>query len=468
MGAGRASEGPDAANLLKPALARGEMRVIGATTYAEFRLHVSKDPAFERRFHRIDVDAPSREQTLEILRRRKAEFEGHHGVSYSDEVLELGVNLAHRYLSGMQFPDKAIKVIDRMGAAIRVQNSDGKKRDAEVSHQDVVDTVAALAGVPPGRIARNESSLLDGIITGLRGRIIGQNAAVERIIERMRLVLTGLTRPGRPRTIMLFAGPSGVGKTESARIIADTLFADQRRLLAFDMTEYTTAHSVTRLIGADPGTIGYELGGRLTEAVWKSGHSLVLLDEFEKADPAVIRLFLQVFDEGRLTDNKGRTVRFDECLFILTTNDRALWAREGAQARIASSAFPPEVLSRVDEIIPFHALAADQFSALTNRFLAGFGALVAGDGKAPAPTFRATKAAQDAITAEGFDQALGARALRVYLESKIFSPLIELHPRIADLLGSEILIDRTAEGKGFSFAVSRHAADTRKRKKKGP
>ena len=325
MGAG--GEGSsDAANILKPALARGNIRCIGATTIAEYRKYIEKDPALERRFQVIWIDEPTRDEAVEILRGLKARLEEHHGLEISEEAIQAAVELSMRYLTDFRLPDKAIDLIDQACAGARMvslsmrADQPAQLTTTRIGREDIARVIAQRCRIPVDRLTSDEAARLLRMEEFLGRRVIGQDAAVRAVCETIRTARVGLKNPQRPAGVFLFAGSTGTGKTELAKALAEFLFGDKRRLIRFDMSEYMEEHTVAKLIGAPPGYVGHDEEGQLTGPVHTNPYSVVLFDEIEKAHPRVLDIFLQIFDEGRLTDSRGRRASFTESVIILTSN----------------------------------------------------------------------------------------------------------------------------------------------------
>ena len=317
MGAGGASGSLDAANMLKPALARGEIQCIGATTMDEFRKNVEKDGALDRRFQKIVVERTDIAHSISILDRAKINYEKYHNVIYTDEAIEACVRMSERYITDRCLPDKAIDVMDETGSMVRLQNP-GKT--IHVSAEDVAAMISKMTGIPSGQIAENEGTKLMKMSEKLRSRIIGQDEAIEKVVRAIQRGRAGIKDPGKPIGTFIFFGPTGVGKTQLAKSLAEYLFDSEDNMIRLDMSEYMEKFNVSRLIGAPPGYVGFEEGGQLSERVRRKPYCVVLLDEIEKAHPDVFNLLLQVMDEGRLTDSTGRTVSFRNTILIMTSN----------------------------------------------------------------------------------------------------------------------------------------------------
>ncbi|MCM3660362.1 ATP-dependent chaperone ClpB [Georgenia satyanarayanai] len=583
VGAGAAEGAMDAGNMLKPMLARGELRMVGATTLDEFREHIEKDPALERRFQQVFVGEPSVEDTVAILRGIAPKYEAHHQVTISDGALVAAATLSDRYISGRQLPDKAIDLVDeaasrlrmeldsspeevdalrrsverlRMEEAYLVESADADDpasrdrlerlraeladrseelaaltarweaekaghnrvgdlkqrldslrteadraereghyedagrlrygdipavereiREAEaaeasqtaetpmiadrVSADEVAEVVAAWTGIPVGRLLEGETEKLLRMEDVLGQRLIGQRTAVQAVSDAVRRSRAGLSDPDRPTGSFLFLGPTGVGKTELAKSLADFLFDDERAIVRIDMSEYSEKHSVSRLVGAPPGYVGYEEGGQLTEAVRRRPYSVVLLDEVEKAHPEIFDILLQVLDDGRLTDGQGRTVDFRNVILVLTSNlgsqflvDQAMpeEAKREAVMSAVRAAFKPEFLNRLDDVVLFDALTLEELGSIVELQVARLRDRLA----ERRITLEVTAAAAEWLAFEGYDPAYGARPLRRLVQREIGDQLarLMLGGQVAD--GATVTVDRGPEG-GLSLTVE---ADT--------
>ncbi|RLV47834.1 ATP-dependent chaperone ClpB [Nocardioides mangrovicus] len=576
VGAGAGGEGAmDAGNMLKPMLARGELRLIGATTLDEYREHIEKDPALERRFQQVYVGEPSVEDTVAILRGLQEKYEAHHGVTITDAALVAAAMLSDRYITGRQLPDKAIDLVDEAASRLRMEIESSpveidelrrqvdrmrmeelaleretddasvdrlerlradladreeilrglearweaeratlegagdlrKQRDtlrtqaermqregdlagaseilygripeiekqieaAEASEaveterlvnenvgpQEIADVVESWTGIPTGRLLEGETAKLLRMEDIIGERLIGQRAAVAAVSDAVRRSRAGISDPDRPAGSFLFLGPTGVGKTELAKSLADFLFDDERAIVRIDMSEYSEKHSVSRLVGAPPGYIGYNEGGQLTEAVRRRPYSVVLLDEVEKAHPEVFDILLQVLDDGRLTDGQGRTVDFRNTLLILTSNLGSSFLvdptldddkkRESVLA-VVRQAFKPEFLNRLDEIVMFDALSQDDLAHIVDLQLHAFDARLA----PRRITVTVTDAARAWLTSTGYDPLYGARPLRRLVQTAIGDPLARMliGGEVAD--GQQVSVDRVEEGDGLVLLV---------------
>ncbi|MDO5080434.1 ATP-dependent chaperone ClpB [Buchananella hordeovulneris] len=574
VGAGASEGAMDAGNMLKPMLARGELRLVGATTLDEYRERIEKDPALERRFQQVFVGEPSVEDTVTILRGIAPKYEAHHKVTISDGALVAAAQLSDRYITGRQLPDKAIDLIDEASSRLRMEldsspveidelrrqvdrlrmeesylaefddeasqerlarlradladkseelaaltarweaeksehnrvgelrqqldekrtQADNAQRESnyevasrllygeipaleaelaraeeaeraegreaqpmvaeEVGPTEIAEVVAAWTGIPTGRLLQGETEKLLSMESVLGARLIGQKPAVAAVSDAVRRARAGVADPNRPTGSFLFLGPTGVGKTELAKSLADFLFDDERAIVRIDMSEYSEKHSVARLVGAPPGYVGYEEGGQLTEAVRRRPYSVVLLDEVEKAHPEVFDILLQVLDDGRLTDGQGRTVDFRNVILILTSNlgsqflvEPGLGEEERRESVMAMvrSAFKPEFLNRLDDIVIFDALSRDELGEIVELMLRAVQARLA-DRRI---VLSVTPAARDYLAREGYDPAYGARPLRRLIQREIGDQLARLllAGQVSD--GGEVEVDRAAEGPGL-------------------
>ena len=429
IGAGAASGGVmDASNLLKPLLTNGDLRCIGSTTYQEYRGIFDKDRALSRRFQKIDVDEPSVEDTYKILKGLKSRFEAHHKLKYSDAALRAAAELAGKYITDRFMPDKAIDVIDEAGAYQQLQAP--SKRKKLIGVKDVEDVVAKIARIPPKTVSSSDKDLLLKLEDTLRMTVFGQSDAVSAVSSAIKLSRAGLVSGDKPVGSFLFAGPTGVGKTELCKQLAKSMGVE---LLRFDMSEYMERHTVSRLIGAPPGYVGFDQGGLLTDAVTKHPHSVVLLDEIEKAHPDVFNLLLQVMDHGKLTDNNGRAADFRNVILIMTTN-------AGAEATSRASigfthqdhttdamesikrGFSPEFRNRLDSIIQFGALSFDVIQTVVDKFIVE----LQGQLDSKKVSLVVSDDARKWLALNGYDEKMGARPMARIIQEKIKKPLAEL------------------------------------------
>ncbi|MFP7737633.1 ATP-dependent protease ATP-binding subunit ClpC [Priestia aryabhattai] len=495
IGAGGAEGAIDASNILKPSLARGELQCIGATTLDEYRKYIEKDAALERRFQPIQVDEPTLEESIQILKGLRDRYEAHHRVSISDEAIEQAVKLSDRYISDRFLPDKAIDLIDEAGSKVRlrsfttppnlkeleqklesvrnekdasVQSQEFEKaaslRDTEqrlreeledtkkvwkeqqgkensaVTVEDIAMVVSSWTGVPVSKLAQEETERLLNMEEILHSRVIGQEEAVKAVAKAVRRARAGLKDPKRPIGSFIFLGPTGVGKTELARALAESIFGDEDAMIRIDMSEYMEKHSTSRLVGSPPGYVGYEEGGQLTEKVRRKPYSVVLLDEIEKAHPDVFNILLQVLEDGRLTDSKGRTVDFRNTILIMTSNVGADTLKrskhlgftveaegqdykdmKGKVMAEMKRAFRPEFLNRIDEIIVFHSLEKSHLAEIVKLMADQLTKRL----KEQDIDLELTKEAIDKIAEEGFDPEYGARPLRRAIQKHIEDRLSE-------------------------------------------
>jgi len=473
LGAGAAEGAMDAANILKPMLARGELRMIGATTLDEYR-KIERDGALARRFSPVMVDEPSVEDTIEILRGLKAGYEEHHGLEIADEALVAAARLSDRYISEYHLPDKAIDLVDQAAARVRLRGSAGDDllarleraraekaaavqaeqyeragelkreieelearlreageqpeadRPARVAEEDIAEVISARTGIPVGELLAGELERLNRLEEDLHERVVGQDQAVELVAETVRRARAGLSDPDAPLGTFLFLGPTGVGKTELVKALAERLFATEKALVRIDMSEYREPHTVARLIGSPPGYVGYGDGGQLTEPVRRRPYSVVLLDEIEKAHPEVWNVLLQVLDDGRLTDGEGRTVDFTNTVIVMTSNLGAGKAkrpvgfasradeRGDAERMIeaAKRAFLPEFLNRIDEIVVFHPLTPEQVERIARLMVDRVAERLREEHEVE---LEVTDALVAQLARDGFDEEYGARPLRRHI-----------------------------------------------------
>ncbi|MEF2278613.1 AAA family ATPase [Deinococcus sp. YIM 134068] len=450
VGAGATEGGSvDAANLLKPALARGRLRVLGATTPAEVR-YLEKDRALWRRFQTVEVPEPSEEDALAILRGLAPGYASHHNVTYTDGALGAAVKLSARHLRDRFLPDKAIDVIDEAGAA---RSSTG--RGGEISETDIEATVARMARVPVGAVKAEDARSLATLEADLKTRVFGQDAAVSAVSSAVKLARAGLRDPQKPQGAFLFAGPTGVGKTELARALAERLGI---HLARFDMSEYQEAHTVARLIGAPPGYVGFDQGGLLTDAVARNPHAVVLLDEIEKAHPDVYNLFLQLMDHGTLTDHTGKKVDGRGLILVFTTNAGAADAsrpalgfsregRAGEEAEAVKRTFTPEFRNRLDAVIHFRPLAPSVMASVVDKFLRQLEEQLG----ERSVTLAVTPAARALLSRLGYDPQMGARPLARVIEERVKRPLADelLFGRLKD--GGVVTVDAGEQEGTFAF-----------------
>ena len=429
IGAGAASGGVmDASNLLKPLLSSGEIRCIGSTTFQEFRGIFDKDRALSRRFQKVDVNEPSVDETFEILKGLRKRFEEHYGLRYSTAALKTAAELSARYITDRFLPDKAIDVIDEAGAYQRLQPESRRKKLLGVKEMEEI--VAKIARIPPRNVSASDKESLRTLEDDLRSAVFGQDAAMHALATAVKLSRAGLKTPEKPIGCFLFAGPTGVGKTEASRQLAKTLGLE---LIRFDMSEYMERHTVSRLIGAPPGYVGFDQGGLLTDAVTKHPHSVLLLDEVEKAHPEVFNLLLQVMDHGTLTDNNGRKADFRNTVLVMTTNAGAEQmsrssigfveqdqSTDGMEA--VKKMFTPEFRNRLDSIIQFSPLGKEVVRKVVSKFVAELQAQIA-DRKV---RIEIDDAACDWLVERGYDERMGARPMARVIQEHIKKPLAEI------------------------------------------
>ena len=428
IGAGATSGGAmDASNLLKPSLAAGNLRCMGSTTYKEYRQFFEKDRALVRRFQKIDVNEPSIPDAVDILKGLKPYFEDYHSVKFSNDAIKSAVELSARYIHDRKLPDKAIDVIDETGAAQQLLPQ--SKRRKSISAKEVEATVATMARIPPKTVSKDDKEVLSNLETNLKRMVYGQDQAIDALTSQIKLARAGLREPEKPIGNYLFSGPTGVGKTEVARQLADLMGVE---LLRFDMSEYMERHTISRLIGAPPGYVGFDQGGLLTDGVDQHPHCVLLLDEVEKAHPDLYNILLQVMDHGKLTDHNGKQVDFRNVILIMTTNAGATEmdkpamgftsnARTGDDEEAINKLFTPEFRNRLDAVIPFGALPTDVVHQVVRKFVMQLEAQLADRGV----TFELTDAATAWLAKKGYDPKMGARPLGRVIQEHIKRPLAE-------------------------------------------
>nr|WP_217355060.1 ATP-dependent Clp protease ATP-binding subunit ClpA [Ruegeria arenilitoris] len=451
IGAGATSGGAmDASNLLKPALQGGKLRTMGSTTYKEFRQHFEKDRALSRRFQKIDVNEPSVEDSVKILRGLKPYFEEHHDIKYTADAIKTAVELSARYINDRKLPDKAIDVIDEAGAAQHLVAE--SKRRKTIGVKEIEAVVAKIARIPPKNVTKDDAEVLKDLENSLKRVVFGQDQAIEALSSAIKLARAGLREPEKPIGNYLFAGPTGVGKTEVAKQLADTLGVE---LLRFDMSEYMEKHAVSRLIGAPPGYVGFDQGGLLTDGVDQHPHCVLLLDEIEKAHPDVFNILLQVMDHGELTDHNGRTVNFRNVVLIMTSNagaqEQAKAAigfardrREGEDTAAIERMFTPEFRNRLDAVISFAPLPKEVILQVVEKFVLQLEAQLLDRGV----TIDLTPKAAEWLADKGYDDKMGARPLGRVIQEHIKKPLAE-----------ELLFGKLAKGGVVRVSVKRGDLD---------
>ncbi len=455
IGAGATSGGAmDASNLLKPALSNGSLRCIGSTTYKEFRNHFEKDRALVRRFQKIDVPEPSIDETVLILQGLKSRYEEHHKVSYEPEALRAAVELTDRYIGDRKLPDKAIDIIDEVGAAQMLVPED--KRKKVITVEDIENVVAVIARIPSKTVSTSDRESLQTLERDLKTLVFDQDKAIEVLTDSIKMSRAGLRDPEKPIGSYLFSGPTGVGKTEVARQLAKSMGVE---LLRFDMSEYMEKHSVSRLIGTPPGYVGFEQGGLLTDKVDQFPHCVLLLDEIEKAHPDLFSLLLQVMDYGKLTDNNGKTVDFRNVVLIMTTNagaadmakppmgfERDVRVEEDNEA--ITRMFTPEFRNRLDAIVPFSRLSPETVLRVVDKFVMQLEAQLA-DRQV---TIELSSAAREYLSKEGYDPAMGARPLARVIQDRIKKPLAEELLFGALTGGGLVRVDFDRDAKKLTFS----------------
>ena len=453
IGAGATSGGAmDASNLLKPALQGGKLRTMGSTTYKEFRQHFEKDRALSRRFQKIDVTEPSVEDTVKILKGLKPYFEEHHGVKYTGDAIKTAVELSARYINDRKLPDKAIDVIDEAGAAQHLLAE--SKRRKTIGTKEIEGVVAKIARIPPKNVSKDDAEVLKDLEKSLKRVVFGQDQAIVALSSAIKLARAGLREPEKPIGNYLFAGPTGVGKTEVAKQLADTLGVE---LLRFDMSEYMEKHAVSRLIGAPPGYVGFDQGGMLTDGVDQHPHCVLLLDEMEKAHPDVYNILLQVMDHGKLTDHNGRTVDFRNVILIMTSNAGAMEQaksaigfgrdrREGEDTAAIEKTFTPEFRNRLDAVISFAPLPKEVILQVVEKFVLQLEAQLLDRGV----SIELTRPAAEWLADKGYDDKMGARPLGRVIQEYIKKPLAE-----------ELLFGKLAKGGVVKVGIKDGALDLR-------
>lgn len=533
IGAGGASGSLDASNMFKPALARGEIQCIGATTLDEYRQYIEKDGALERRFQKVMVDPTTKEETIQILNNIKEKYEEHHNVNYTDDAIEACVNLTDRYITDRHLPDKAIDALDESGSRVHITNikvpkniieiekkiEDVKQekihvvrsqkyeeaaqlRDKErnllkeletaklaweeetknhretVSEDNVAEVVGMMTGIPTKRIAQAEGDRLYKMYDEIHGKLIGQDEAIKKVVKAIQRNRAGLKDPNKPIGSFIFLGPTGVGKTQLAKVLAKYLFDTEEALIRIDMSEYMEKFAVSRLVGAPPGYVGYEEGGQLTEKVRRKPYSIVLLDEIEKAHPDVFNLLLQALDDGQLTDSLGRKVNFKNTIIIMTSNIGARQLKEFGQGvgfstsakkkgaddhtrgiiqNALKKAFAPEFLNRIDDVVIFNSLSKEDIHKIIDIELESLYGRISELGY----NIKLSETAKDFIADKGYDSAYGARPLKRAIQKQLEDPLAEeiIQSKIKE--GDSIVVDLDDVTKELTFQVKK----SRKKKK---
>ncbi len=462
IGAGAASGGTmDASNLLKPALASGELKCIGSTTYEEYRNYFEKDRALSRRFQKIDVEEPSVDETISILEGLKTRYEKHHQVRYTKPALHEAAQLSHRYLHGRYLPDKAIDLIDEVGAAMRLRPK--TKQRKTIGPKDVEKVLAKMARIPPKTVSKDDREALRNLDRDLKLAVFGQDEAIDQVATAIKLSRSGLRDPEKPIGSFLFAGPTGVGKTEVSRQLAATMGLE---MIRFDMSEYMEAHTVSRLIGAPPGYVGFDQGGLLTEAVNRNPHSVVLLDEIEKAHPDLFNVLLQVMDYGKLTDNNGRQADFRNVVLIMTTNAGAEAMSRSSMGFIEESTssvgqevvqrtFTPEFRNRIDATVFFQSLSREVIAQVVDKFVSQLEQQLSEQGV----EIEVDEAARNWLAERGYDPTMGARPMGRVIQERIKKPLADelLFGRLAN--GGRVVVNLEGDDLTFSFPETKESAE---------
>jgi len=454
IGAGAASGGVmDASNLIKPALANGDLRCIGSTTYNEYRGIFEKDHALARRFQKIDITEPSVQDTVDILRGLKSRYEEHHGIKYEDDALRAAAELAARHINDRHMPDKAIDVVDEAGANLRLQPVE--KRAQSVTVTQIENVVARIARIPPKNVSMSDRDVLKNLERNLKLTIFGQDKAIEALSAAIKMSRSGWGDQRRPVGSFLFSGPTGVGKTEVTRQLAIAMGVE---FVRFDMSEYMERHTVSRLIGAPPGYVGFDQGGLLTEAIAKHPHCVLLLDEIEKAHPDVFNLLLQVMDHGTLTDNNGRKSDFRHVIIVMTTNAGAMEMSRPSIGFVSADnssdgleavrrLFSPEFRNRIDAIIQFAPLDARTIERVVDKLLLEAEAQLENKGV----SLSVDEAARRWIAVKGYDPKMGARPMARIIQEHVKRPLADelLFGKLSG--GGQALVTLAADGNGLSI-----------------
>jgi ATP-dependent Clp protease ATP-binding subunit ClpA len=457
IGAGATSGGAmDASNLLKPVLASGQIRCIGSSTYKEYRSYIEKDRALLRRFQKIDVNEPSIEDTVKILRGLKPYYERHHRIRYTEDALRAAVELSAKYVHDRKLPDKAIDVIDEVGAAELLKPESRRRRTIGV--REIETIIAKIARIPPKSVSRADSLSLRNLEAELKQVVYGQDRAIEALANAIKLARAGLREPEKPIGCYLFSGPTGVGKTEVARQLAQIMGIE---LVRFDMSEYMERHTVSRLIGAPPGYVGFDQGGLLTDAIDQHPHAVLLLDEIEKAHPDLFSILLQVMDHGKLTDHNGKSIDFRNTVLIMTTNAGAAeiakqaigfgrGLKEGEDEEAIKRMFTPEFRNRLDAVIGFAALTPPVVARVVDKFIAQLEAQLA-DRQV---TLSLTDDARGWLAERGYDPLFGARPLARVIQEHIKKPLSDelLFGKLAK--GGHINVRLEGAKLGFEFLAT--------------
>jgi ATP-dependent Clp protease ATP-binding subunit ClpA len=454
VGAGAVSGGSmDASNILKPALASGELRCIGSTTYGEYKAAFDRDRALARRFQKIEIGEPTVEETFQILKGLKKFYEDHHGVTYSNESLRVAAEMAAKYLHDRFLPDKAIDVIDEVGAAVKLLPE--KKRKRKIGPHEVEYVIARMAKIPPKTVVASEKDRLQDLEKELKEVIFGQDHAIERVVNAIKISRSGLSHPEKPVGSFLFSGPTGVGKTELAKQLAKVLGVE---FIRFDMSEYAESHTVSRLIGAPPGYVGFDQGGLLTDAINKTPYAVLVLDEIEKAHPNLFNILLQVMDHATLTDNNGKKADFRNVILIMTTNAGASELSSGGvgfrnqatgkgKGRGAiERTFAPEFRNRLDAWVAFESLGLDIIKLIVDKFIKELNAQLA----EKKVVVKLTEPAREWFAKNGFDPKFGARPMHRLIHEKIKQPLAN-EILFGSLQGGEVLVEENDSNIALNF-----------------
>jgi len=525
VGAGGASGSLDASNIFKPALARGELQCIGASTLDEYRMYIEKDGALDRRFQKVIIDPPSIDETIQILTNIKSNYEDYHNVTYAPDAIEACVKLSDRYITDRLLPDKAIDVLDEVGARVHLKNinvpqdilelekkiedikqeknkvvksqrfeeaaslrdnekklqeelekaknfweEESKNRRYPISEEDIAEVVCMMTGIPVKRMVQAETEKLRNMAIEMKGSVVGQDDAISKVVKAIQRNRVGLKDPKKPIGTFIFLGPTGVGKTELARTLAKYMFDSEDTLIRIDMSEYMEKFTVSRLIGAPPGYVGYEEGGQLTEKVRRKPYSVILLDEIEKAHPDIYNILLQVLDDGQLTDGLGRKVDFKNTLIIMTSNIGARQLKDfgegvgfATQSRLQNSeeankaviekalkrTFSPEFLNRVDDVVIFNSLTKENIFEIIDILMKGVMSRLKNLGF----ELELTAEAKDFIAEKGYDQQYGARPLHRAIQKYLEDPLAEeiLHMNIKP--GDVMVADLDKESQKLIFSM---------------
>jgi ATP-dependent Clp protease ATP-binding subunit ClpA len=430
VGAGAVSGGTmDASNILKPAIASGKLRCIGSTTYAEYKASFERDRALARRFQKIEIGEPSVSETVEILKGLKRFYEEHHGVTFTDEALQLSAELSAKFIHDRHLPDKAIDVLDEAGARAKMFRAADSTEVASIGEDEVEQVVARMAKIPPRTVARSEKDRLAALEDDLRKSIYGQDAAIRQVVSAIKIARSGLGHPDKPVGSFLFSGPTGVGKTELAKQLAASLGVD---FIRFDMSEYMEPHTVSRLIGAPPGYVGFDQGGLLTDAIIRTPYAVLVLDEIEKAHPNLFSILLQVMDHATLTDNNGKKADFRNVVMIMTTNAGAREMSDSGMGFFNNSTsgkgrgaiertFAPEFRNRLDAWIAFEPLSFETIEKVVDKFIAELRAQLAPKNV----TLELNEAGRAWLAKHGYEKAFGARPMARLIQSKIKEPLVD-------------------------------------------